>query len=100
MTTDHIFHRVIKAHWQKISHGEGVYLYDTDGRSYIDACAGVHVVSIGHGVPEIADAMHAQASKVTFTYSRFLTDAQIDLADNIAARAPAGLSRVFFVSGG
>lgn len=100
MTTDHIFHRVIKPVWQKISHGEGVYLYDTDGRRYLDACAGVHVVSIGHGVPEIADAMRKQASKVTFTYSRFLTDAQIDLADNIANRTPDGLSRVFFVSGG
>ena len=77
---DHIFHRTLKQQWQQISHGEGVYLFDTEGKRYLDACAGVHVVSIGHGVKEIADVMGEQASQVCFTYSRFLTQAQIDLA--------------------
>ena len=97
---ERIFHRVMKSKWQKISHGEGVYLYDTEGRRYMDACAGVHVVSIGHGVPEIAAAMAAQASKVTFTYSRFLAQSQIDLAAKITTMTPAGLNRVFYISGG
>ena len=100
MSQDHIFHRTFKDKWQRISHGEGVYLYDTDGRRYLDACAGVHVVSIGHGVPEIAEAMREQASKVSFTYSRFLTQPQIDLAERIAGITPGDLSRVFFISGG
>ena len=100
MSKDHIFHRTPKDQWQHISHGRGVYLYDTDGNRYIDACGGVHVVSIGHGVSEIADAMRDQASKVGFTYSRFLTQPQIDLAKKIAAIAPGDLSRVFFISGG
>jgi adenosylmethionine-8-amino-7-oxononanoate aminotransferase len=97
---ERIFHRVLKDTWQKISHGEGVYLFDTEGRRYMDACAGVHVVSIGHGVPEIAAAMAAQARKVTFTYSRFLAQSQIDLADKITAMTPEGLDRVFYISGG
>ena len=42
-----------------------------EGKRYLDACAGVHVVSIGHGVKEIADVMGEQASQVCFTYSRF-----------------------------
>lgn len=100
MTQDHLFHRTQKAHWPRITHGKGVYLYDSDGRAYLDACAGVHVVSIGHAVPAIVEAMAEQASKVSFTYGRFLTEPQIDLADNIAARTPAGLNRVFFISGG
>jgi adenosylmethionine-8-amino-7-oxononanoate aminotransferase len=100
MTQDHIFHRSIKSSWPQISHGKGVYLYDTDGKEYLDACAGVHVVSIGHAVPEIVESMLDQASKVAFTYGRFLTQPQIDLADNIASRTPEGLSRVFFISGG
>ena len=100
MTQDHLFHRVLKDKWQHISHGEGVYLFDTDGRRYLDACAGVHVVSIGHGVPEIAQAMYDQAAKVSFTYGRFLTQPQVDLADHIAAITPGDLSRVFFISGG
>ena len=97
---DHIFHRTLKQQWQQISHGEGVYLFDTEGKRYLDACAGVHVVSIGHGVKEIADVMGEQASQVCFTYSRFLTQAQIDLAQKIDDMAPEGLSKVFFVSGG
>ena len=100
MTTDRIFHRVITDNWPQISHGKACYLYAGDGRAYLDACAGVHVVSIGHGVPEIAEVMREQANKVCFTYARFLTQPQIDLADKIAAMAPGDLNRVFFVSGG
>ncbi len=97
---EHIFHRAPKKEWPRITHGEGMYLVDVEGRRYLDACAGVHVVSIGHGVQEVADAMSAQARKVCFTYSRFLTQPQLDLADKITAITPEGLSRVFFVSGG
>ena len=98
--TDRIFHRVITSNWPQISHGKGSYLYAEDGRAYLDACAGVHVVSIGHGVPEITAAMQAQADKVCFTYARFLTQPQVDLAAKIAAMTPGDLNRVFFVSGG
>lgn len=97
---EHIFHRTHKESWPRVSHGEGVYLYDTDGNRYLDACAGVHVVSIGHGVPEVVEAMSEQASKVCFAYGRFVSDAQIDLADKIVSITPPGLDRVFFVSGG
>ena len=53
---DHIFHRTQRASWPKIEYGQGVYLYDSEGRRYLDACGGVHLVSIGHGVPEIGEA--------------------------------------------
>lgn len=95
-----IFHRVITNNWPQISHGKNCYLYAEDGRAYLDACAGVHVVSIGHGVTEITAAMQEQADKVCFTYARFLTQPQIDLADKLASIAPGDLNRVFFVSGG
>jgi adenosylmethionine-8-amino-7-oxononanoate aminotransferase len=98
--TDRLFHRALNDSWLRISHGEGVYLYDEEGQKWLDACAGVHVVSIGHGVPEIAAAMEAQARKVCFTYARFLTQPQIDLAERIATMTPGDLNRVFFVSGG
>ena len=76
-----IFHRTLKESWPLVSHGEGVYLVDTEGRRYLDACAGVHVISIGHGVREVADAMREQAGKVCFTYSQFLTEPQVELAE-------------------
>ncbi|MBV7328156.1 aminotransferase class III-fold pyridoxal phosphate-dependent enzyme [Chloroflexi bacterium TSY] len=100
LSTDTIFHRVLKDKWPTISHGQGVYLFDTDGNRYLDACAGVHVVSIGHGVGEIVETMADQASKVTFAYGRFVSQPQIDLANKIVALAPEGLTRVFFISGG
>ena len=97
---DHIFHRSKKESWPRISHGEGVYLYDTDGKAYLDACGGVHVVSIGHGVKEIARAMEEQASKVCFAYGQFISQPQIDLAQKIAGMTPEGLDKVFFITGG
>ena len=100
MAGDRLFHRVRKDRWLHVTRGEGCWLYGDDGRAWLDACAGVHVVSIGHGVPEIAEAMEAQARKVAFTYSRFLTEPQVELADRIAALTPGDLNRVFFVSGG
>ncbi|MEE2657327.1 MAG: aminotransferase class III-fold pyridoxal phosphate-dependent enzyme [Candidatus Latescibacterota bacterium] len=100
MSSDRLFHRVQSDKWLHISHGEGVYLYDDNGEAYLDACAGVHVVSIGHGVSEIVAAMDEQARKVCFTYARFLTQPQIDLAEHIAALTPGDLNRVFFISGG
>ena len=100
MSERYVFHRAQTQNWPQISHGEGVHLIAVDGQRYLDACAGVHVVSIGHGVEEIADAMSVQARKVTFTYARFLTQPQLDLADKIASMTPDGLDRVFFVSGG
>ena len=97
---DHIFHRARRDAWPTVSHGEGVYLFDVDGKRYMDACGGVHVVSIGHGVKEIADAMSEQARQVTFAYGRFVSEPQRELAHKIADMAPEGLSRVFFSSGG
>ena len=44
--------------------------------------------------------MQEQADKVCFTYARFLTQPQVDLADKLASMAPSDLNRVFFVSGG
>ena len=95
-----IFHRARKEHWPRISHGKGCYLYDAEGRVYLDACAGVHVISIGHGVEEIAEAMAAQARKVAFAYGQFISQPQIDLARKITEMTPEGMGRVFFVSGG
>jgi adenosylmethionine-8-amino-7-oxononanoate aminotransferase len=97
---DKIFHRALKADWPVVSHGDGVYIFDTEGRKYLDACAGVHVVSIGHGVPQIGEAMRKQSDKVCFPYGRFLSEPQIELAARVAEMAPGDLSRVFFVSGG
>jgi adenosylmethionine-8-amino-7-oxononanoate aminotransferase len=80
---------------------QGIYLYDSTGKRYIDAIGGTHVVSIGHGVEEVADAMAAQARKLTFVNkTQFTTQVQEELASLVTALAPAGMERVTFPTGG
>ncbi|HHC74461.1 MAG TPA: aminotransferase class III-fold pyridoxal phosphate-dependent enzyme, partial [Thiothrix sp.] len=86
----HVF-RVTGWHkdYQTATHGEGVYLYDNTGKRYIDAIAGTHVNTIGHGVPEIGEAMAAQAQKVAFVHkAKFTSEPQEALASLIADLAP------------
>ncbi len=84
-----------------VDRGEGVYLYDRDGRRYIDAAGGAMVVTIGHGVKEVATAVAAQMERVAYAYTnQFVTEALLSLAGRVISMAPAGMSRVYFVSGG
>ena len=62
-----VLYRDLGRAYPTIVRGEGVYLWDAEGRRYIDGSGGSSAVtSIGHGVQEIADAMAAQARKVAF----------------------------------
>ena len=81
--------------------GEGAYVWDTDGRRYIDGLAGLFVVQVGHGRPELAAAAAAQAEKLAYyplwTYAH---PTAVELAARLAAMAPGDLNRVFFTTGG
>jgi adenosylmethionine-8-amino-7-oxononanoate aminotransferase len=76
--------------WPTIARGEGIYLYDTDGKRYIDGSGGSSAVtSIGHGVAEVWEAMAAQASAFSLSPSHaFFNQPALDLADLIAGLAP------------
>lgn len=84
-----------------LDRAEGVYMWDTDGKRYIDGSSGAMVSNIGHSNPAVLDAMRAQMDKATFGYRlHFQTEASERLAAKTAALAPEGMNRVFFVSGG
>ncbi|TDE38321.1 aspartate aminotransferase family protein [Antarcticimicrobium sediminis] len=84
-----------------LDYGKGIYLYDTDGKRYIDGSSGAMVSNIGHSNPRVLDAMKAQMDKATFGYRlHFQTEPSERLAAKTAALMPKGLDRVFFVSGG
>lgn len=84
-----------------ISHGKGVFLYDSSGKDYLDASSGAVAANIGHGVAEIKDAMLEQASRVSFVYrSQFTSEAAEHLADKITALTKEKLSYSFFVNSG
>lgn len=79
----------------------GVYMWDRDGRRYLDGSSGAMVCNIGHSDPDVLEAMRAQMEKSTFGYRlHFETEASERLAARLAGLMPAGLDRVFFVSGG
>jgi len=98
---DNILYRDWRKTYPVVDRGEGIYLLDRQGKKYIDATGGPFVVNIGHGVAEVIEAMEKQARKVCFPYAgNFSSEAQIELADEVIRFAPAGMSRVYFVSGG
>jgi len=84
-----------------LDRGKGIYLFDQDGKRYIDGSSGAMVSNIGHSNPRVLAAMKAQMDKATFGYRlHFRTDASEDLARKTASLMPKGLDRVFLVSGG
>lgn len=98
---DQVFYRNPNKSYPTVERGEGVYIYDTEGKRYLDGSGGAAVVLIGHGIKEIREAMLAQAEKISFTHgTHFTSEAAIKLAEKLAAMAPPGLNRVYFISGG
>ena len=84
-----------------LDRADGIYMYDVDGKRYIDGSSGAMVSNIGHSNPAVLDAMRAQMEKSTFGYRlHFQTEASEELAQKIVALTPEGLDKVFFVSGG
>jgi adenosylmethionine-8-amino-7-oxononanoate aminotransferase len=84
-----------------LDRGCGVYLWDTDGKRYLDGSSGAMVSNIGHSNSYVLAAMKAQMDKATFGYRlHFETAVSEQLAKKTAALMPEGLDRVFFVSGG
>ena len=84
-----------------VTHGEGIFLYDTEGREYIDGSSGAMTANIGHGVREIGEAMHRQSDKVAFTFRHQFTNEPAErLAARIAGLAPGDLNSVAFVNSG
>lgn len=84
-----------------LDYAKGVYLYDTDGKRYLDGSSGAMVSNIGHSNPRVLAAMREQMEKATFGYRlHFRNEPAETLAKMTADLMPAGLDRVFFVSGG
>ena len=84
-----------------IDYGKGIYLFDMDGKRYVDAASGAVTANIGHGVTEIIEAMNEQAKKVSFVYrSQFTSEAAENLAKKIANMLSGDLNWCFFVNSG
>ena len=84
-----------------LDRADGIYMWDVNGKRYIDGSSGAMVSNIGHSNPRVLDAMRRQMEKATFGYRlHFETEPGERLAAKVAGLCPEGMERVFFVSGG
>ncbi len=81
-----------------LERGQGSELFDTDGRRYLDFCAGVAVNALGHSHPRLAGALAEHASKLMHVSNYFYNAENIRLADELCART--GYARAFFCNSG
>jgi adenosylmethionine-8-amino-7-oxononanoate aminotransferase len=84
-----------------IDHGDGAYVYDSDGKRYLDGLSGLFTVNVGHGRAELGQAAAEQSEKLGyFPLWSFGHEPGIRLAAKLASLAPGDLNRVFFTAGG
>jgi adenosylmethionine-8-amino-7-oxononanoate aminotransferase len=85
----------------RVERAQGVHVWDTAGRRYIDVTSGPVAVNLGHGNERVLRAMREQSSRVCFAYpSTFESESNVRLGERLAAEARMDLEHVFFVSGG
>ncbi len=81
--------------------GKGIYIWDSDGKRYLDGSGGPLCVNIGYGRREVNTAIKRQMDAVSFAYSGFfVADAVIQLSEKLAAFSPGTLKHNFFCNGG
>ncbi|NHX27940.1 aminotransferase class III-fold pyridoxal phosphate-dependent enzyme, partial [Escherichia coli] len=90
----HVFPRHTKSTGPTVASGQGVYLYDTDGKQYFDGSGGAAVSCLGHGDADVTAAIKAQLDKVAFAHTGFFTSEPAEqLADLLVSHAPTGIDR-------
>lgn len=97
----HIFGRSTRGRLPVAVAGEGCYIIDAEGRRYLDGSGGAAVSCLGHSDAGVRAALHAQLDRIAFAHTGFFTSEPAEtLADRLVAAAPAGIERVYLVSGG
>lgn len=85
-----------------ISRAKGVYLFDQNDKKYLDLISGISVSSLGHGHPEISEAVKAQIDRHMhlMVYGEYIITPQIKLAQELSRQLPESLSTVYFTNSG
>ena len=98
---NHVLHRNSRSTYPVVASGEGAYLVDTAGKRYLDGSSGAAVSCLGHNDRTVIEAIAAQLACLPYAHTSFFTSEPMEkLADTLVAGAPAGIDRVYFVSGG
>jgi len=80
------------------SHGEGAWLFDTDGKRYLDCLAGIAVNTLGHNHPKLVAALREQVARVIHTSNLFEVPLQTELGAKLVELS--GMTNVFFCNSG
>ena len=85
-----------------VDHAKGSYIYDTDGKAYLDFIAGVSACSVGHCHPNVVEAIKTQAERYlhVMVYGEFAQEPAVDLAKELAAELPESLGVTYLVNSG
>ncbi len=97
----HVFPRHTKAQLPTAIKGDGPYIVDAEGKRYLDGSGGAAVSCLGHSDPDVVAAIQKQAAEISFAHTGFFSSQPAEsLADRLITHAPAGIDRVYLVSGG
>jgi adenosylmethionine-8-amino-7-oxononanoate aminotransferase len=85
-----------------IAEGEGAYVFDSDGKRYLDGIGGLWCVNIGYGREEMAQCLAEQARRICYysTFTHLTTPPAAELAHKLAQLAPGDLNHIFYGTGG
>jgi hypothetical protein len=90
----HVFHRDPRLEYRVAVRGEGAYLYDREGKRYLDASGGAAVSCLGHSDPAVIATIQRQIEKLPFAHTSFFTNEPMEaLADALVARAPKSFDK-------
>src|SRR5439155_11974590 len=97
----HVFPRAFGRDLPRAVRAEGACIWDSQGRRYLDGSGGAIVVGIGHGDPDVVEAMARQARAVAYAHAtQFTTDALEAYSEELAPLLPMENARIYPVSGG
>jgi len=83
-----------------VSHAKGSYFWDTDGNRWLDMCAQLAYVNVGHGHPKVVEAIQRQAEKLPVIAPDHTSPPASQLSELLAELAPGDLNQIFFTNGG
>ncbi|MDP8957977.1 MAG: aminotransferase class III-fold pyridoxal phosphate-dependent enzyme [Actinomycetota bacterium] len=99
--TGHISPLLVRATGVRAARGEGAYLFDGDGRRYLDFTSGIGVTSTGHCHPKVVEAVRRQAGRLIHgQYTTVLHPLLDELSDRLAGLMPGAIDTFFYVSAG
>ena len=97
----HFLHRSLATKMPIAVRGDGCYIFDSDGRRYLDGSGGAAVACLGHSHPKVIAAIEAQVRKISCAHTVFFgNEPSEELADYMIARAPRGFERFLTVGDG